>query len=481
MQLKYIKWLIFCTVILATYLFSGCNGRSVALENDLFPVVSGDEKGFSIILGRPTNTSTTISVLFEKPSEVYWEYGINSGNYPLKTSVFQTVKDTPLETDFTSLVGNTKYYYRTCYRETGTSGTFKYGDEHTFQTQRSPGSTFTFTIEADEHLYDKKGSTGIYRICLKNQAQDNPDFVISLGDIFGDDHQPGTITSSQLDQLHRFYRPFLGALCHSAPFFVCLGNHEGENDYFMGITPPNNLAVNGTIWRKFYYPNPFPNGFYSGNTENEPWGIGTPENYFAWTWGDALFVVLDAYRYQNKTTSRPGGWDWSLGLAQFNWLKTTLENSRSKYKLVFAHHVRGEGRGAVVLARSFEWGGFEENGTTFGFTSKRPGWAKPIHKLFSDNKVNIFFQGHDHLFAREVLDGVTYQEVPMPSDSTYQIGKLANADAYSSDIVDGTGHLRVNVSASGIKVEFVQAYLPDDENGARKNGQVAFSYLIKQQ
>jgi hypothetical protein len=319
----------------------------------------------------------------------------------------------------------------------------------------------------------------IYKICLNNQVLDKPDFTFSLGDTFGDDHQPTAITSAQLDGLHKYYRPLLATLCCSAPLFFCLGNHEGENDYYMGLTPPNNLAINATIWRKFYYPNPFPNGFYTGNTENEPWGISQPENYYAWSWGDALFVVLDVYRYQNKTNPKPDGWDWTLGVNQYNWLKSTLESGKSKYKFVFAHHVRGEGRGAATNARLFEWGGFESNGTTYGFASKRSGWAKPIHRLFVDNKVNVFFQGHDHLFAHEVLDGVTYQEVPMPSDSTYQIGMLANADAYTTDQVAGTGHLRVTVSPAEVKVDFVQAYLPRDETGSRKNRQVAFSYLIK--
>ena len=35
-----------------------------------------------------------------------------------------------------------------------------------------------------------------------------------------------------------------------------------------------------------------------------------------------------------------------------------------------------------------------------------------IHELLVQYGVNIF-QGHDHLFAHEVLDSVTYQEVPM--------------------------------------------------------------------
>lgn len=125
----------------------------------------------------------------------------------------------------------------------------------------------------------------MYDITLANQAADKPDFMISLGDIFGDDHEPFTVTSEELDLLHRDYRPFLGKICHSIPFYVCLGNHEGENDYYYSLSPPDNLCVWATKWRKFYYPNPYPNSFYTGNTINEPYNIGNPENYYAWTWG----------------------------------------------------------------------------------------------------------------------------------------------------------------------------------------------------
>ena len=102
-----------------------------------------------------------------------------------------------------------------------------------------------------------------------------------------------------------------------------------------------------------------------------------------------------------------------------------------------------------------------------------------MNKLFVDNKVNIFFQGHDHVFAHEILDSITYQAVPMAADSTYEIGMLANADSYVSDTVVGTGHLRVTVSPENVKVDFVRAYLPADTLGAHKNGEVAFSYTKK--
>lgn len=433
----------------------------------------------SIILGRPTDTSITASILFDQNVNYYLEYGTQSGTYSKTTAVFINKANTPDEIDLHNLLPNTHYFYRVQFHTIGVS-TFTPTSEYSFNTQRAKGSSFTFTIEADEHLYDKKGVKSIYQLCLNNQAKDKPDFMLSLGDIFGDDHYPFTITSAELDALHKDYRPFLGSICHSVPFYVCLGNHEGENDYYLSKTPPNNLAVWGTQWRKFYYPNPYPNGFYSGNTDNEPFGIGNPENYYAWTWGDALFVVLDVYRDECDTSNKPLNWDWSLGKPQYDWLKATLEGSTSKYKFVFAHHIRGQGRGGITNAKLFEWGGYDgKNGTTYNFPNKRPGWSKPIHQLFKDNGVNIFFQGHDHLFAHETMDGITYQEVPMPSDSTYMIGKLANANAYVSDTLEGTGHIRVIVNPSCIKVDFVRAYLPKDTlSGLHKNGEVAFSYTI---
>ncbi|MEI6822383.1 MAG: T9SS type A sorting domain-containing protein [Bacteroidota bacterium] len=433
---------------------------------------------YSEVLGRPTDSAITVSILFDQAVSLYVEYGIVSGVYPSVTPTITNVANTPDEIDITNLSPNTKYYYRTRYKATG-SGTYSASVEHSFHTQRAAGSSFTFTVEADEHLYDKKGVRNMYKISLANEAKDNPDFMIDMGDIFGDDHTPTTTTSADMNALHLDYRQYLGAICPSVPLYLCIGNHEGEKDYYLHQTPPNNIAVYGTLWRKFYYPNPEPNNFYSGNPDVESYGIGHPENYYAWTWGNALFVVMDVYRYDSDTAVKPEGWTWTLGFPQYTWLKNTLENSTAKYKFVFAHHTRGEGRGGVATAKYFEWGGYEQNGTNYTFATNRPGWAKPIHQLFHDNGVNIFFQGHDHLFAHEVLDSVTYQEVPMPSDSTYQIGMLANASAYVSDTIGGTGHLRVTVNQACVKVDFVRAYLPADTlSGVHHNGEVAFSYTI---
>ena len=105
------------------------------------------------------------------------------------------------------------------------------------------------------------------------------------------------------------------------------------------------------------------------------------EDYYAWTWGDALFIVLDPFQYTMKKpyaedlfgegeTDIGDQWDWTLGKDQYDWLKQTLENSNAKFKFVFAHHVTGGvpyeyvstiGPGYVRrgadAAPYFEWGG----------------------------------------------------------------------------------------------------------------------------
>ena len=443
----------------------------------LFIAQNGNAQDFNIILGRPTNSAITISILFKQSTEFYIQYGTNASALNQNTDTFSTTSVFPSEIELINLLTNQLYFYKVYYKTLSASN-FLVSSTFHFRTQRTSGETFRFTVEADEHLYDKKGVRSLYDICLKNQAAANPDFMLTLGDIFGDDHYPYSITEQEIDNLHEQYRPILGNITHSIPFYVCLGNHEGEMDYYLNQNPGNNMAYYATKYRQLYYPNPSPNSFYSGNTQQESWGIGYPENYYAWKWGDALFVVLDVYRDQCDTSAKPGGWSWTLGEPQYQWLKSTLENNTSKFKFVFAHHISGQGRGGINQAKLFEWGGNDSKGQN-NFNNKRPGWGKPIHQLFVDNGVNIFFQGHDHVFAHETLDGVIYQALPMPCDSTYMIGKLANADAYTQDTLAGSGHLTVTVSATCVKVAYMSAFLPKDTNILnQKNNQVVFEYAI---
>ena len=96
----------------------------------------------------------------------------------------------------------------------------------------------------------------------------------------------------------------------------------------------------------------------------------------------------------------------------------------------------------------------------------------PIHDLFVKTGVTIFFQGHDHLFARQELDGIVYQSCPNPADNTYT---AFNRDAYrSGDVLPNSGHLRLTVAPEKVRVDYVRSFLRGDGT----NGVVAFSYTI---
>ena len=195
--------------------------------------------------------------------------------------------------------------------------------------------------------------------------------------------------------------------------------------------------------KKAIFPMPKPDGFYTGNTDVSLTyldGDHLREDYYAWTWGDALFVVLDPFHYSlvwpDDYGEGYGGegqdgevsgdrWDWSLGIDQYLWLKNTLETSTAKYKFIFSHHVTGGatvyGRGGQSAVELFEWGGENDDGS-WGWDTHRPaseGWTVPVHQLMVDNNVDIFFHGHDHMYAYVEVDGIAYVEVPKPDDAGY--------------------------------------------------------------
>lgn len=441
-------------------------------------MISGVAQTPTVILGRPTNSSVTTTVLFDQKVSFQVEYGTTSGMYTAITGLSAAEAGVPFQQEIQGLNANQRYFYHLKYKKTGATNP-SYSPEYTFHTQRSAGSPFTFVIEADEHLYDKKGVRSLYEVTIANQAADKPDFLFSLGDMFGDDHTPETTTSQDMKELHMDYVQYLGKICHSAPFLFCLGNHEGENGYYLNQNDGKNIAVYGTLWRKYFFPNPYPNEFYSGNQNQEGFGMGYPENYYAFTWGDAQLIVLDVYRHCD-INEKPKGWDWTLGDDQYRWFKKTLEESTSKYKFVLAHHTRGQGRGGINTAKAYEWGGNNgDNSTQYQFDTKRPGWGLPIHQLMVKHGVDVYFQGHDHVYAHEVLDGVVYQTLPMPSDTTYRLGIEANGDAFSGVVLDGCGHLRVTVGTDCASIEYVQSWLPKDTlSGQRKNRQVAHQFAI---
>jgi len=475
------------------------------------------------LLGRPTDTSVTVNATAGVDLEAFVEYGTTPGVYTTQTAVHTFSTNEPVELRVTGLSPNARHYYRLNHREAGTTNAFASGQEHRFHTQRRRGAPFTFAVHADPHLdYLRAANTNYpdadvnpegfatYENCISNTLADAPDFVIDLGDtsmcekvklatiLYNDPKKSDLIIPREIEDRHLLLREYFGQMSHSVPLFLVQGNHEGEQGWKLDGTP-NSWPVLVTEQRKKYFPNPYPDGFYTGNETIDPL-TGTREDYYAWHWGDALFVVLDPFW---ATTEHRTGWDMTLGDAQYAWFKRMLEDSTATFKFVFCHHLVGgtwnleddEGknvgrcRGGADYSRFYEWGGYTEptNETdelVWEFDTYRPGWEKPIHQLMVENRVNIFFHGHDHFYGKEERDGIIYQECPQPSGSKYGL-KLDSVAGYGYDITNtnsvflpNAGHMRVTVSATNTLVEYVRAYHEDNPLKGWTNGEVAASYTI---
>ena len=442
------------------------------------------------VLGKPKDTGISVKMFFSTPAEMAVKFGTISGNLSGQTAWQTFAANDPAEITINGLQPDTKYYYSVIYRNPGDTS-FNTLAEHYFHTQRQLGSTFSFVVQADPHM-DASTNVPLYQRCLQNQLEDNPDFMIDLGDFLMTDKLKNLTTNAiphdTISYRCNLLRSNYETVCHSMPLFNVLGNHEGEAGWNLNGTA-NNIAVWNAQERIKYFLNPSPDGFYTGDTTMQNY-IG-PNNsaahrnaYYAWTWGDALFIVIDPYWYTNPkpNTTANTGWNWSLGITQYNWLRTTLENSNAKFKFIFSHQIVGgdpEGRGGIEFADKYEWGGLNYDGVTSGFASYRPGWYKPIKDLLTDNHVNIFFHGHDHLFVKQDKDCLVYQETPQPSLPNFNYPTQAADYGYiAGQIVGNSGHLRVTVSATQIQVDYVRAYLPANENATRHNKDVSATYTI---
>ncbi|MFM8448870.1 MAG: YHYH protein [Haliscomenobacter sp.] len=428
------------------------------------------------LLGRPTDSSVTLSVLPAVDVDLYIEYGLQSGQYTGRTETFREIKNVPIDIQLSHLSPDTRYHYRIQVRPAGTT-LFYSRPEYTFHTQRRKGSTFTFVVQADPHL-DEQSDTQVYKICLQNQLADQPDFMVDLGDFLMSDklQEP---SYQKIEDRSLLLRRFYEVSGHTVPLFIALGNHEGEAGWTLDGTA-NNVAIWNTLARKKYFPNPFPNHFFSGDTTNYPF-VGQRESYFSWEWGDALFIVLDPYWYTNIKPTKDR-WNWTLGKKQYDWLRRTLETSTATFKFVFAHTLIGgseSARGGVEFANLYEWGGANEDGS-FGFSINRPGWYKPIHELLKENNATLFFHGHDHFYANQQLDCIGYQLVPQPSHPQFLTAIQAQDYGYlQGTIIPNAGHLRVTVSSDAVKVDYIRAFKPENETTTRKNREIADSYTIR--
>jgi hypothetical protein len=316
-------------------------------------------------------------------------------------------------------------------------------------TAPPPGTPFTFAAIADSHIEPRDpvppGETVIYdswgtmeETLLEVTAQvakAKPDFVINLGDmldyhIFGFNTPPPDAAWARLGYLN--YRRLLGDTVGHAAHFPVIGNWDGES----GCNTADEIA-RSTSQRLLYAPSPGPGTYPEGGSVNG--------DYYAFTWGDALFVILNVMTYTPTCHLLSDGSglpdDWTLGATQLGWLGQTLANATSKWRFLFIHHTVG---GAAGDPEDSAYG-------RGGAQAAHVGEQAIIQAMMVQYGVQVFFYAHDHVFTDAVVDGVHYT-LPGSAGAPWKFDSSQTGyTLYWSE----SGYGRVSVAPDQAQIDFV--------------------------
>lgn len=349
---------------------------------------------------------------------------------------------------------DTKYYYSVAFMRPETEY-WIWMPERSFHTWRAPGSAFRFCVIADLH-YDGTLDSKKIRV-QENVEADEPDFVITLGDMtpFTNDAsgEPGApvdcevayVTGPDAEEevdfnFKYFTRYYMQVFAHSSLLLWVNGNHEGLAGY-LAECPQFDHVLDA---RKRYLPflnNDEPNAFFGDLV-----------------WGDAHIIWLDPLAFVTEdplVNNDPAGYD--LGIVQREWLTSTLINSSSKWKMIFAHTLFG---GAGPSFECHPQKSYARGNANF---VDNPGTDQiVIQNLMDTHGVSAYLYGHDHLYSVSEYNDVKY----------IVVGHGHWAD-WSSCLpkyylpwrtIDSIGHLRVDVNADYLKISYIKAAL-DQTNG----------------
>ncbi len=378
----------------------------------------------------------------------------------------------------------------------------------TVRTTRPPGETYKVAFIADSHVYSAPLVPQRMRNVVQTNAAviaDRPDFAVFLGDEAGVYFlldRPGYMSQQRALKRWEFWRQAFSPLLASIPSFMVLGNHEGEAGFYQSHRVARSVAYYqrwGTIARKRYMLNPLPHTYAEGG-ENEGWfgdntspatggaanGNCSPlQNYYAWTWGDALFAVIDVHRYTNIGGHTPTAVDqWTLGAAQLRWLENVLVTSKARWKIVIAHHLVGgyawdlEGR---TRRPNYVYG---RGGGRYALVGEQ----RRVTEIMKRAGAQFFLYGHDHVFAHQPAEDIHFVCCGRPSFLQQRWWRTPGwREAYGDvearkphDFYAAIGYVRLTISPKCLKLEYIRTGMDPAhaENVTQREGEVVYGFSV---
>lgn len=423
----------------------------------------------------PIEVGEVVGVVSDSSAEVFLQLGLSTSlhKYAFKMGYDTSshaqdrayLTETPIQTDKRSgdkvvfaipaaLSPNTKYYYSIAYR-ISPEGEWIWRPESSFHTRRAPGSPFRFCVISDFHKCFPP-ITEMLPVVSRNVAADEPDFVISLGDMAPLSNQGAGIPTDCIlaysslvlaGQLmaNNCYSSMLANIMnefsHSSMLLWVNGNHDGLAGY-LSACPQYGQVLEA---RRKYLPllnQADPNAFFGDLV-----------------WGDVHIIWLDPLAfstYDPYAANHPPG--YKLGSEQMYWLEDTLAGSTSRWKLIFAHSLFG---GAGPDFPCPPEGSYARGNANFVNT---PGTDQIyLQALMEAYGVNAYLYGHDHMYSVSEYGGVKYVLVGT-GHTSYWTECLVPYYAPWDVIRDQSGHLRVDVNSDSLVIHYVNASL-DETNG----------------
>jgi hypothetical protein len=143
---------------------------------------------FSHVIGKPTKTSATISIISDFACEVYLECGASQTPFGVRTSIKSLISGEPTVYDLTGLRSGSLIYYRLGVRRPKDSQ-FTPGSIYTFSTAKDSGKSFLFAVQGDSHpeRVGKMNNAELYVLPTKNSSSQKPDLHILLEEGFSID------------------------------------------------------------------------------------------------------------------------------------------------------------------------------------------------------------------------------------------------------------------------------------------------------
>jgi 3',5'-cyclic AMP phosphodiesterase CpdA len=236
---------------------------------------------------------------------------------------------------------------------------------------------------------DNRSGDDIYKKIVAMIMERKPDFVVNTGDMIA---MPGDV--KEWAEFWEMSKPI------TVPYFLAVGNHDAH--------------PNVPLSEKIY--------------EHE---VDLPGNelYYSFIAGNSLFIVLDSNLddQEKKITGE-----------QYQWLENVLESSKQKHKFVFLHHPLftepGKGKHAG--------GGLDQ------FPKDRD----RLEALFVKAKIDAVFSGHEHIYQRRTIDGITHiitggGGAPLYANGddggfNHFIRVTVDGDRVSAEVVDINGKVR---------------------------------------